>query len=434
MIEEIKDISDLLIGSDSFKNFLNSLVVKINNFEREIKDIKEEYCKELNKKDEFLENQKKEIKVKINNFVEEFPKYIKKEDFHQEMENEDIVNKLIEKFKDIFTKKNDEIKTIKKNLEEANTEIEKRETIINNLEKEIEDLNKNYELKKEELNKKDKFLENQKKEIKVKINNFVEEFQEYKEDFYQEMKNEDIVNKLIEKFKDIFTKKNDEIKTIKKNLEEANTEIEKRETIINNLEKEIKDLSEEYRELKKSNIELKDDKKEKEKKLKKLMEKCEEFKDERDSMGDLLIARKLYNNYLEMDTRVKTKFEDILIQKDFESFVSSGYSISTIDNIWDIIKIEYKNISSEDLEKLKEIFKFFIIQINKRFKEEKYGLIEVNLGEEFDAVTQVDLNQNSRGKIVEFVFYGYGFLKDKDNSNNEDIIDKIIKNPLVLTK
>ena len=44
MIEEIKDISDLLIGSDSLKNFLNSLVVKINNFEREIKDIKEEYC------------------------------------------------------------------------------------------------------------------------------------------------------------------------------------------------------------------------------------------------------------------------------------------------------------------------------------------------------------------------------------------------------
>lgn len=332
MIEEIKDISDLLIGSDSFKNFLNSLVVKINNFEREIKDIKEEYCKELNKKNEFLENQKKEIKVKINNFVEEFPEYIKKEDFHQEMENEDIVNKLIEKFKDIFTKKNDEIKTIKKNLEEANTEIEKRETIINNL------------------------------------------------------------------------------------------------------EKEIKDLSEEYRKLKKLNIELMDNKKEKEKKLKKLMEKCEEFKDERDSMGDLLIARKLYNNYLEMDTRVKTKFEDILIQKDFESFVSSGYSISTIDNIWDIIKIEYKNISKEDLEELKEIFKFFIKQINKRFKEPKYSLIEVDLGEEFDAVTQVDLSQNSRGKIVEFVFYGYGFLKDKDNSNSEDIIDKIIKNPLVLTK
>jgi len=151
-------------------------------------------------------------------------------------------------------------------------------------------------------------------------------------------------------------------------------------------------------------------------------------------MGDLLIARKLYSNYLEMDTRVKTKFEDILIQKDFESFVSSGYSISTIDNIWDIIKIEYKNISKEDLEELKEIFKFFIKQINKRFKEPKYSLIEVDLGEEFDAVTQVDLSQNSRGKIVEFVFYGYGFLKDKDNSNSEDIIDKIIKNPLVLTK
>ena len=330
MIEEIKDISDLLIGSDSLKNFLNSLVVKINNFEREIKDIKEEYCNELNKKDKFLENQKKEIKVKINNFVEEF--------------------------------------------------------------------------------------------------------QEYREDFYQEMKNEDIVNKLIEKFKDIFTKKNDEIKTIKKNLEKANTEIEERETIINNLKKEIENLSEEYRKLKKSNIELMDDKKEKEKKLKKLMEKCEEFKDERDSMGDLLEARKIYDSYLEMDARIKSKLEDILMQKDFESFISSGYSTSTIDNIWDIIKIEYKNISSEDLEKLKEIFKFFIIQINKRFKEEKYGLIEANLGEEFDAVTQVDLSQNSRGKIVEFVFYGYGFLKDKKDLNIEDRIDKIIKNPLVLTR
>ena len=395
MIEEIKDISDLLIGSDSLKNFLNSFVVKINNFEREIKDIKEEYCKELNKKDKFLENQKKEIKVKINNFVEEFQEY--KEDFYQEMKNEDIVNKLIEKFKEMFIEKNKEkekleVKNLAINLERANIEIdkkkleienlnknetnlknkkeelekeiEKRETNINNLKKEIEDLNKNYELKKEELNNQYKILNDKKIQ----------------------------------------------------------------------LEKDIENLSEEYRKLKKSNIELMDDKKEKEKKLKKLMEKCEEFKDERDSMGDLLEARKIYDSYLEMDARIKSKLEDILMQKDFESFISSGYSTSTIDNIWDIIKIEYKNILSEDLEKLKEIFKFFIIQINKRFKEEKYGLIEANLGEEFDAVTQVDLSQNSRGKIVEFVFYGYGFLKDKKDLNIEDRIDKIIKNPLVLTR
>ena len=400
MIEEIKDISDLLIGSDSLKNFLNSLVVKINNFEREIKDIKEGYCKELNKKDEFLENQKKEIKVKINNFVEEFQEY--KEDFYQEMKNEDIVNKLIEKFKEMFIEKNNEIKNLEKeklevknlaiNLERANIEIdkkkleienlnknetnlknkkeelekeiEKRETNINNLKKEIEDLNKNYKLEKEELNNQYKILNDKKIQ----------------------------------------------------------------------LEKDIENLSEEYGKLKKSNIELMNDKKEKEKKLKKLMEKCEEFKDERDSIGDLLEARKIYDSYLEMDARIKSKLEDILMQKDFESFISSGYSTSTIDNIWDIIKIEYKNILSEDLEKLKEIFKFFIIQINKRFKEEKYGLIEANLGEEFDAVTQVDLSQNSRGKIVEFVFYGYGFLKDKKDLNIEDRIDKIIKNPLVLTR
>ena len=303
------------------------------------------------------------------------------------------------------------------------------------------------------------------KKEKININKFIEAFPEdiKTEVFSEEIENEDIINKLVEILKDIFNKKDNKIEEINKelqnkqgeiknlnfNLERANKDLEKFKTKltteneklveeIKNKENEIKVLNEKYSEEKakfENDIEkLNEEKKDKEKKLKKLIGKYEEIKEERDSMGDLLIARKLYSNYLEMDTRVKTKFEDILIQKDFESFVSSGYSISTIDNIWDIIKIEYKNISKEDLEELKEIFKFFIKQINKRFKEPKYSLIEVDLGEEFDAVTQVDLSQNSRGKIVEFVFYGYGFLKDKDNSNSEDIIDKIIKNPLVLTK
>ena len=151
-------------------------------------------------------------------------------------------------------------------------------------------------------------------------------------------------------------------------------------------------------------------------------------------MGDLLEARQLYNSYLEMEEVVKSKFKNILLQKDFESFVSSGYSISTIDNIWDIVKVEYKNISSENLDKLRKIFKFFITQINKRFENPTYALIEANLEEDFDPVTQFDLSQNSNGKIREFIFYGYGTLEDKHSADDEDIIDKIRKRPLVLTK
>lgn len=377
MIEEIKDIHELE-EQDKFKNRLNEVIREINNLEKKLEDFKEnfknrvnetvkKYLEELNKENEILKSQNEEVekvkkeKININKFIEAFPEDIKTEVFSEEIENEDIINKLVEILKDIFNKKDNKI-------EEINKELQNKQGEIKNL------------------------------------------------NFNLERANEDL-----EKFKTKLTTENEKL------VEE-----------IKNKENEIKVLNEKYSEEKakfENDIEkLNEEKKDKEKKLKKLIGKYEEIKEERDSMGDLLIARKLYNNYLEMDTRVKTKFEDILIQKDFESFVSSGYSISTIDNIWDIIKIEYKNISKEDLEELKEIFKFFIKQINKRFKEPKYSLIEVDLGEEFDAVTQVDLSQNSRGKIVEFVFYGYGFLKDKDNSNSEDIIDKIIKNPLVLTK
>ena len=104
-----------------------------------------------------------------------------------------------------------------------------------------------------------------------------------------------------------------------------------------------------------------------------------------------------------------------------------------MDNVWDIVKIEYKNISSKDKEILKEVFAFFLAQINKRFKEAKYGLVQVEVGEDFDAVNQVDLSQNSRGIVTECVFYGYGFLAEKENPNEEDVITRRIKNPLVLT-
>ena len=156
-------------------------------------------------------------------------------------------------------------------------------------------------------------------------------------------------------------------------------------------------------------------------------------KEELESIGDLLQAKKIYDKYLSMETRILSKLDNVLIQRDFESFISSGYTLSSLDNVWDIVKIEYKNISSEDKEILKEVFAFFLAQINKRFKEAKYGLVQVEVGENFDAVNQVDLSQNSRGIVTECVFYGYGFLKEKENPNDEDIISRVIKSPLVLT-
>ena len=169
------------------------------------------------------------------------------------------------------------------------------------------------------------------------------------------------------------------------------------------------------------------------KKMKLFMEKFEEKENEVKSIGDLLQARKLYDKYLSMETRILSKLENVLIQRDFESFISSGYTLSSLDNVWDIVKIEYKNISKEDKETLKEVFAFFLNQINKRFKEAKYGLVQAEVGKDFDAVNQVDLSQNSRGRVTECVFYGYGFLKEKENPSDEDVVTRTIKSPLVLT-
>ena len=217
-----------------------------------------------------------------------------------------------------------------------------------------------------------------------------------------------------------------DIKNLNKDLENKKKEIIRLERIEKDLEDKNSELITDKENLNKEN-------REKDEKLEKFMTKYEEKEKELKSVGDLLEARKLYDKYLSMETRILSKLDNVLIQRDFESFISSGYTLSSLDNVWDIVKIEYKNISNEDKETLKEVFSFFLNQINKRFKEPKYGLVQVEAGEDFDAINQVDLSQNSKGTVTECIFYGYGFLKEKENPNDEDIIARIIKSPLVLT-
>ena len=390
MIEEIKD-TDGLRDPNTLKDILNMLIKEINRLELElnnkfdskIKEETEKSLEELDKKDENVEVQDEKMeeinieKININKFVEAFPEYIKIESFSEEMENEQMIDKLIEIFKKIFG------------------------------DKKIEEKEKELEIKNKEYTKEKDRLENNLKKLEEKIKGKEEELEIKNKEYSEEKKKlENSLKELDEKIKE----------------KEKELEIKSKEYI-----KEKEKLEDSLKEL---------DKKIKEKKVKteQLIEKYTKIEKERDSMGDLLEARQLYNSYLEMEETIKSRFKNILLQKDFESFVSSGYSISTIDNIWDIVKVEYKNISSENLDKLRKIFKFFITQINKRFENPTYTLIEASLEEDFDPVTQFDLSQNSNGKVIEFIFYGYGTLEDKHNTDDEDVIDKIRKRPLVLTK
>ena len=377
MIEKIKSIEELGNLND-FKEIINILIEKTNKLETELKDLNtnfdsrvretvEKYLVEINNKNEVLETQTE--KININKFIETFPKDIKVENFSEEMENEAIVNKLIEIFKNIFGRKDKKLKETSDDIESKTKEINKLKETEKKLDKEIETKEKQIET-----------LNTKYKEEKEKFENDIKELD-------KKIESKEINIKGLEtQIETLNIEYMQEKIKFEKNIEELNKEKTK-------LNEDINTLSGKYKELEKSNNELIKDKREKEIKTEKLMKEYEKVKQERDLMGDLLVARKLYDSYLEMDIEVKSKFKNILLQKDFESFLSSGYSTSTMDNIWDIVKVEYKNIPSENLEKLREIFKFFIMQMNKKFKDPNFALIEATLEEEFDPVTQFDFKK-----------------------------------------
>ena len=385
--DKIKIYMSTLNSNNSNEKYQTELVEpkKIENNEVEEKDIKEEI------------NEIKEKKLDISKFIEEFSQefnFINKDEFNEEMENDEIMGKIIELIKRMLGIKNDEIND--KKMEIDGLKIKKA-----NLEKDIKEKeNKNCSLENEKIELEGKV---------AKINHKVADL-------------ENLKNKLER-----------DIENLNKEKSNLNDDLESKKKEITKLKEIEKDLENKNSKLIKDREELNRENREKDEKLEKFLKKYEEKENELKSIGDLLQARKLYDKYLLMETRILSKLDNVLIQRDFESFISSGYTLSSLDNVWDIVKIEYRNISNEDKETLKEVFSFFLSQINKRFKEAKYGLVQVEVGEDFDAVNQVDLSQNSKGRVTECVFYGYGFLREKENPNDEDVITRIIKSPLVLT-
>ena len=399
-VEELEKILDEVIDKLNklirFKKNIESIIderIKLyveNNIsiEKSQYNLVEEKKVETNEVEKVEElNQEKEKKLDISKFIEVFSQefnFINKDEFNEEMENDEIMGKIIEKIKKIFTSKEKSIMELKERVSKDVREIDSLEETILKYENDLKEKEKIILEKENEIN-------NYKNQLESKINENIKLEKDYNQDLNLKE------NKIIK------------LENIERTLTGERTKLEKEKR---ELEEKDKENSE---------------------KMKIFMEKFEEKEKELKSIGDLLQAKKLYNKYLSMETRILSKLDNVLIQRDFESFISSGYTLSSLDNVWDIVKIEYKNISSKDKEILKEVFAFFLAQINKRFKEAKYGLVQVEVGENFDAVNQVDLSQNSRGIVTEYVFYGYGFLKEKENPDDEDVITRRIKNPLVLT-
>ena len=401
----IKKLGDFIGNVNSKIDKRIKLYVENNNsIEKSQYNLVEEKKVETNGVEKVEElNQEKEKKLDISKFIEEFSQefsFINKNEFNEEMENDEIMGKIIELIKRMLGIKDDE-------------KIKELKILEDKLNKEIKGLEDEIVEKKAEV-----------KSLNIEKNNLKENINTLKEEYLKKMNEKSteisILNDEKENLKNTYRKLESDLKN---DIETKRNEI----IDLKRIEEDLKD--------KKSKLTVEN--KSLENKLNNVKEEFEivksEIRKERESIGDLLQAKKLYDRYLSMETRILSKLDNVLIQRDFESFISSGYTLSSLDNVWDIVKIEYKNISSKDKEILKEVFAFFLNQINKRFKEPKYGLVQVEVGEDFDAVNQVDLSQNSRGIVTECVFYGYGFLKEKENPDDEDVITRRIKNPLVLT-
>ena len=401
----IKKLGDFIGNVNSKIDKRIKLYVENNNsIEKSQYNLVEEKKVETNGVEKVEElNQEKEKKLDISKFIEEFSQefsFINKNEFNEEMENDEIMGKIIELIKRMLGIKDDE-------------KIKELKILEDKLNKEIKGLEDEIVEKKAEV-----------KSLNIEKNNLKENINTLKEEYLKKMNEKSTEISIL----------NDEKENLKNTYRKLESDLK---NDIETKRNEIIDLKRIEEDLKDKKSKLTAENKSLENKLNNVKEEFEivksEIRKERESIGDLLQAKKLYDRYLSMETRILSKLDNVLIQRDFESFISSGYTLSSLDNIWDIVKIEYKNISNEDKEILKEVFAFFLNQINKRFKEAKYGLVQVKVGEDFDAVNQVDLSQNSRGRVTECVFYGYGFLKEKENPDDEDIITRRIKNPLVLT-
>ena len=160
-LEDTKN--DLIDAKNTFKKIMNDLTKLIdsriqiyidtlnneNSIEKSQDNLVEEKEDETNKIERVEElNQEKEKKLDVSKFIEAFSQefdFINKDEFNDEMENDEIMGKIIELIKRMLGIKDNEINEKKKEIAKLNT---KKDELENN----IKTLNSNI-IKKENQNK-----------------------------------------------------------------------------------------------------------------------------------------------------------------------------------------------------------------------------------------------------------------------------------------
>lgn len=222
------------------------------------------------------------------------------------------------------------------------------------------------------------------------------------------------------KLKNRINEKNNEIKNLEKKLDtkrDENGNLEKKKT---ELEGDIKILNSNIEEKKKIILGLEKELEKKKESVKIIENEKREIKGKLSRLDEVSKLQELYDKYLGISEKYKKELEKLIRIEDVNSFISCCYTLATMEDLWEFVNRESREEIKSDIEVLKEIFEYFILQQNKKYEESTYKMLIPKVGDEFDPTKHININGRSSGKIEKIIFYGFGSMNSKSNPTQTD--------------
>lgn len=114
----------------------------------------------------------------------------------------------------------------------------------------------------------------------------------------------------------------------------------------------------------------------------------------------------IYSSFCSLNKQITCALANTISTKDVNAFIVSGSQIENIKTLWEFIKHQLDNISSNEIRILKDTFEYFFNAYN-RYKK-IYSMLEVKTGEEFDSdYHSKGSNSKSAGIISEVLLQGF---------------------------
>lgn len=196
-------------------------------------------------------------------------------------------------------------------------------------------------------------------------------------------------------------------------LEEAHSEWEKLHENYKTLEKEKAILEKENSALEKENVVLEKEKKEIQHAKEELYQQLQEQKKEFEPFEEM---NELWQGISKLEKSQKSYLKSLCGSWDIKSFIALGKDKNGIKQLWNFIKDEIMN-SNRKTENIRILANFFDLCINvynnTNIRKERYEIIEVFIGKEFDSRQYIKTSESIvNGVVQEVLLNGYCIQDD----------------------